>query len=268
MATTTLKYNETTNYIAGKPEANGQQRMDVRSPLDGTLISTVVLSTANDLDKAVKAAEAAFPAWSGTPIKERAQIFYRYRELLLKNREELALLVHTENGKTMEESYAEVDKSVELTEFACSLPQLVQGELLEVSKGVECRIERKPLGVVASIAPFNFPNMVPHWTIPNALMLGNTMVFKPSEVVPISSTRIAELLKEAGLPDGVFNVVNGDRAIVEAICDHPGIKAVSFVGSTKVAKIVYTRATGTLKRALCLGGAKNHLIVLPDAHLE
>lgn len=256
MPTQTLKYNETTNYIAGKPDANGQQRMDVRSPLDGSLISTVLLSTANDLDKAVKAAEAAFPAWSGTPIKERAQIFFRYRELLLKNREELAVLVHTENGKTMDESYAEVDKSAELCEFACSLPQLVQGELLEVSKGVECRIERKPLGVVASIAPFNFPNMVPHWTIPNALMLGNTMILKPSEVVPISAIRIAELLKEAGLPDGVFNVVNGDRAIVEAICDHPGIKAVSFVGSTKVAKIVYVRATSTLKRAVCLGGGE------------
>ena len=133
---------------------------------------------------------------------------------------------------------------------------------------MECRIERKPLGVVASIAPFNFPNMVPHWTIPNALMLGNTMILKPSEVVPISAIRIAELLKEAGLPDGVFNVVNGDREIVEAICDHPGIKAVSFVGSTKVAKIVYIRASASLKRAVCLGGAKNHLIVLPDAHLE
>ncbi|MFZ1686091.1 MAG: aldehyde dehydrogenase family protein, partial [Flavobacteriales bacterium] len=268
MSTLTLKYPEVKNYVAGEPDVNGQQKMDVHSPLDGTVISTVPLSTASDLDKAVKAAEAAFPGWSGTPIKERSQIFFRYRELLWKNREELATLVHTENGKTMDESYAEVDKSMELTEFACSLPQLVQGEVLEVSKGVECRIERKPLGVVASIAPFNFPNMVPHWTIPNALMLGNTMILKPSEVVPISAIRIAELLKEAGLPDGVFNVVNGDRAIVEAICDHPGIKAVSFVGSTKVAKIVYIRATSTLKRALCLGGAKNHLLVLPDAHLE
>ena len=268
MATTTLKFNETKNFIAGKLDANGQQRMDVHSPLDGSVISTVLLSTASDLDKAVQAAQAAFPGWSGTPIKERSQIFFRYRELLFKNREELATLVHTENGKTMDESYAEVDKSMELCEFACSLPQLIQGEVLEVSKGVECRIERKPLGVVASIAPFNFPNMVPHWTIPNALMLGNTMILKPSEVVPISAIRIAELLREAGLPDGVFNVVHGDRAIVEAICDHPGIKAVSFVGSTKVAKIVYIRATSTLKRALCLGGAKNHLLVLPDAHLE
>ncbi len=275
MPTLTLKYPEVRNYVAGKPDmdlpdrqAGEQHKMDVHSPLDGSVISTVPLSTMADLDKAVKAAEAAFPGWSGTPIKERSQIFFRYRDLLWKNREELATLVHTENGKTMDESYAEVDKSMELTEFACSLPQLVQGEVLEVSKGVECRIERKPLGVVASIAPFNFPNMVPHWTIPNALMLGNTMILKPSEVVPISAIRIAELLKEAGLPDGVFNVVNGDRAIVEAICDHPGIKAVSFVGSTKVAKIVYIRATSTLKRALCLGGAKNHLLVLPDAHLE
>ena len=268
MATETLKYPETTNYIAGKPVNGTPKKMDVRSPLDGSVISTVALSTAKDLDIAVKAAETAFPAWSGMPIKERSQIFFRYRELLSKNREELALLVHTENGKTMDESYAEVDKSMELTEFACSLPQLVQGELLEVSKGVECRIERKPLGVVASISPFNFPNMVPHWTIPNALMLGNTMILKPSEVVPISAVRIAELLKEAGLPDGVFNVVNGDREIVEAICDHPGIKAVSFVGSTKVAKLVYIRACASLKRAVCLGGAKNHLLVLPDAHLE
>jgi len=268
MSALTLKYPEVRNYIAGELTADGQKRMDIHSPLDGTVISTVPLSTAADLDNAVQAAEAAFPGWSGTPIKERSQIFFRYRELLWKNREELATLVHTENGKTMDEAYAEVDKSMELTEFACSLPQLVQGEVLEVSKGVECRIERKPLGVVASIAPFNFPNMVPHWTIPNALMLGNTMILKPSEVVPISAIRIAELLKEAGLPDGVFNVVHGDRAIVEAICDHPGIKAVSFVGSTKVAKIVYVRATSTLKRALCLGGAKNHLLVLPDAHLE
>ncbi len=142
----------------------------------------------------------------------------------------------------------------------------MSGEILEVSKGVECRIDRHPVGVVASITPFNFPLMVPNWTIPNALVLGNTMVLKPSQLVPLSSTRIAELLKEAGLPDGVFNVVNGAQEAVEAICDHPGIQAITFVGSTKVAKIVYKRATAQLKRALCLGGAKNHLIVLPDAN--
>jgi malonate-semialdehyde dehydrogenase (acetylating)/methylmalonate-semialdehyde dehydrogenase len=159
-------------------------------------------------------------------------------------------------------------KSMELCEFAVSLPQIVANEVQEVSKGVECRTERKPLGVVASIAPFNFPNMVPHWTLPNALMLGNTMIMKPSEIVPLSVIRIAELLKEAGLPDGVFNIVNGGKEVVEAICDHPGIEAVSFVGSTAVAKIVYKRATSNLKRCVALGGAKNHLIVLPDADLE
>ena len=166
------------------------------------------------------------------------------------------------------ESKAEVMKSMELCEFAVSMPQIVTNEVQEVSRGVECRIERKPLGVVACISPFNFPNMVPHWTVPNALVLGNTLILKPSELVPLSAMKMAELLKEAGLPDGVFNVVNGGKEIVEAICDHPGIEAVSFVGSTKVAKIVYARASSHLKRCVALGGAKNHLIVLPDANLE
>lgn len=254
------------NYIAGKFTNGASRELDVLSPLTGKIISHVPLSSARQLDEAVHAARAAFPAWSAMPVKERVQVFYRYKTLLEKNLQELSALVHEENGKTMDEARAEVEKSIELTEFACSMPQLISGELLEVSKGVECRVEHKPLGVVASIAPFNFPNMVPHWTIPNAIVLGNCMILKPSEQVPISSNRIAELLKEAGLPDGVFNIVNGDKEIVEAICDHPGIEAVSFVGSTKVAKIVYQRATKNLKRCLALGGAKNHLIVLPDAH--
>ena len=163
---------------------------------------------------------------------------------------------------------AEVEKSIEVAEFACSMPQLTAGEIQEVSRGVECRIDRYPLGVVACITPFNFPNMVPNWTIPNALVLGNVMIMKPSEIVPLSAMRLAELLKEAGLPDGVFNVVHGAQDVVEAFCDHPGIEAVSFVGSTRVARLVYARATSQFKRALCLGGAKNHLIVLPDAHEE
>ena len=226
------------------------------------------LSSGSDLDKAVQAAEAAYPSWSETPVKERVQVFFRYKKLMEEHIQELAELVSNENGKTLGEATAEVEKSIELTEFACSMPQLIGGELMEVSKGVECRIEHKPLGVVASIAPFNFPHMVPHWTLPNAIALGNTMVMKPSEKVPISANRIAAMLKEAGLPDGVFNIVNGDKEIVEAICAHPGIKAVSFVGSTKVAQIVYKAATSTLKRCLALGGAKNHLIVLPDAHVD
>lgn len=254
------------NYIDGQFTINGQPELAVHSPLNGAKIATVPLSTASDLDQAVQAAQKAFVKWSAMTIKDRVQVFYRYKALMERDIEELSELVRLENGKTLSEARAEVEKSIELTEFACSLPQLTQGELLEVSRGIECRVEHKPLGVVASIAPFNFPHMVPHWTIPNAIALGNCMVFKPSEVVPITANRIAEMLKEAGLPDGVFNIVNGDRQIVEAICDHPDITAVSFVGSTKVAKIVYQRATHNLKRCTALGGAKNHLIVLPDAH--
>ncbi len=155
-----------------------------------------------------------------------------------------------------------------MTEFACSLPQIASGEIQEVSRGVECRINRAPLGVVASITPFNFPSMVPNWTIPNAIALGNAMILKPSEQVPLSANRLAELLHDAGLPDGVLNIVHGGQEAVEAICDHPGIEAITFVGSTKVAKIVYQRGAASLKRMLALGGAKNHLIVLPDAHPE
>ncbi|MCI0707648.1 MAG: CoA-acylating methylmalonate-semialdehyde dehydrogenase [Ignavibacteriae bacterium] len=257
------------NFIGGKwVDSLGTEFLPVMNPSLGQKIALVPVSTAQDVDNAVRSARAAFKGWSATPIKERAQIFYRFKTLMEKNAEPLAALVHEENGKTMSEATAEIDKAIEVTEFACSMPQLTSGEILEVSKGVECRIDRHPLGVVASITPFNFPNMVPNWTIPNALVLGNTMLLKPSQLVPLSSIRIAELLKEAGLPDGVFNIVHGTQAVVEAICDHPGIEAVSFVGSTKVAKIVYARATSRHKRALCLGGAKNHLIVLPDANEE
>ncbi len=266
METLTLKYPEIKHFINGKfVDASQEKQLEVFSPVDGSLLSTVPLSTSETLNKAVQAAKAAFPAWSGTPIKERVQIFYAYRQLLLGNLQELSELVSEENGKTFGEAKAEIEKSIELTEFACSLPQIVGGEVLEVSRGVECRTEHYPLGVVASIVPFNFPSMVPHWTIPNALALGNTMVIKPSEQVPLSMVRIAEMLQQAGLPDGVFNIVNGDKAIVEAICAHPDIEAISFVGSTKVAKIVYARGTSKLKRVLALGGAKNHMIVLPDA---
>ncbi|WP_310560454.1 CoA-acylating methylmalonate-semialdehyde dehydrogenase [Flavobacterium sp.] len=261
-----MKYPEIKNYINGEfVNATTTRTMDVISPLDGTLLSTVPMSSSSDLDTAVKAAQAAFPAWSKTPIKERVQVFFRYKTLLEKHLKELSDLCTEENGKIYSESKAEIEKCIELTEFATSLPQLVQGELLEVSKGVECKTEYVPLGVVASIVPFNFPSMVPNWTIPNAIALGNCMIIKPSEKVPLSCGVLAKLLKEAGLPDGVFNIVHGDVEIVEAICDHPNIEAVSFVGSTKVAKIVYKRATQNLKRCLSLGGAKNHLMVLPDA---
>lgn len=263
-----MKYSPLHNYISGELITDTVNVLEVVSPTDGSLLSTVPLSNYEAVNKAVKAAEKAFPVWSAIPVKERAQVFYKYKTLLEKYIDDLSFLVHEENGKTLSEARAEIEKSIEVTEYACAMPQIISGEVLEVSTGVECRIEHFPLGIVASITPFNFPNMVPNWTIPNALVLGNTMLLKPSEQVPLSANRIAELLKEAGLPDGVFNVVHGAREVVEAICDHPGIQAISFVGSTNVAKIVYKRATSNLKRALTLGGAKNHLFVLPDANVQ
>jgi malonate-semialdehyde dehydrogenase (acetylating)/methylmalonate-semialdehyde dehydrogenase len=261
-----MKYSITQNYVNGQfIDSHTNKFLDIVSPIDGKLLSKVPLSSAVDLNNAVTAAKAAFSSWSKTPIKERVQVFFRYKTLLEKNLKELAELCSEENGKTYGESVAEIEKCIELTEFATSLPQLVTGEVLEVSRGVECRTEHVALGVVASIVPFNFPSMVPNWTIPNAIALGNCMILKPSEKVPLSCAKIALLLKEAGLPDGVFNIVNGGIEVVEAICDHPDIEAVSFVGSTKVAKIVYQRSTSNYKRCLALGGAKNHLMVLPDA---
>lgn len=261
-----MKYPAVRNFINGQfIHVDNRDKLQVISPIDGTLISEVPMSISDDLDQAVNSAKAAFKTWGKTPIKERVQVFFKFKTLLEKHKSELANLISEENGKTLEEGIAEIEKSIELTEFACSLPQLITGELLEVSKGIECRTEHVPLGVVASIVPFNFPSMVPCWTIPNAIALGNCMVIKPSEKVPLSVGRIAELLKESGLPDGVLNVIHGNSEIVDAICDHPDIQAVSFVGSTKVAKIVYRRATQNYKRCLALGGAKNHLLVLPDA---
>jgi malonate-semialdehyde dehydrogenase (acetylating) / methylmalonate-semialdehyde dehydrogenase len=264
-----MKYPRIRNYINGRfVDIRSEHILTITSPLDGTPLAEMPCSGEGDLDAAVNAAKTAFLTWSRTPIKERVQVFFRYKSILERNSAELAALVSEENGKTLAESVAEIDKCIELTEFACSLPQLVTGECLEVSRGIECREDHVPLGVVASIVPFNFPAMVPHWTIPNAIALGNCLIIKPSEKVPLSLVRMATLLQEAGLPEGVFNIIQGDRDIVQAICDHPGIEAVTFVGSTKVAQIVYRRATQHLKRCLALGGAKNHLLVLPDAQAD
>jgi len=262
-----MKYPKVRNFYNGEfVDSTANESLEVTSPLDGNLLSQVPMSSNDELNAAVDSAKRAFEGWSHTTIKERVQVFFRYRQLLEKNFDELTALVSEENGKTWDEAKAEVEKSIELTEFACSMPQLVSGEILEVSKGVECRTEHFPIGVVASIVPFNFPLMVPNWTMPNALVLGNTMIMKPSELVPLSCQRMAELLKEAGLPDGVFNIINGGKEVVEGICDHKEIEAVSFVGSTNVAKLVYQRSTNSLKRCIALGGAKNHLFVLPDAN--
>ena len=256
------------NFIAGRFVEDDLPGIDVHDPSRGEVIARVPISTRAQLDQAVAAAKRAFPAWSATPIKERVQVFFRYKALLERNIDELSALITRENGKIDSEARAEILKAAELTEFACSLPQIASGEVLEVSRGVECRIERYPVGIVAGIVPFNFPSMVPHWSIPNAIALGNCFILKPSELVPLSAQRIAALLTEAGLPDGVFQIVNGGKEIAEAICDHPDIAAVSFVGSTRTAKAVYRRATSNLKRCLALGGAKNHLIVMPDADEE
>lgn len=263
-----MKYPVVSNYVAGSATTPASGLLDVFDPSTGSVISKVALSTAAEVDHAAQTARLAFPKWAATPIKDRVQVFFRYKLLLEKHVSELADLITEENGKVRSEAVAEVERAIESCEFACSLPQVARGEILEVSRGVDCRIDRCPLGVVASITPFNFPNMVPNWTIPNALALGNAMILKPSEMVPLSAMRIAELLEEAGLPPGVFNVVHGGREAVEAICDHPDIEAISFVGSTAVAKAVYRRGTHNLKRVLALGGAKNHLIVMPDADRE
>lgn len=268
MPSTALKYPTARNFISGAFVEPDLPALDVFDPGTGRVISRVPLSTHAEVDEAVRAARAAQPAWAAIPIKERVQVFYRYKRLLEEHLGELSALVTEENGKVEGEARAEVLKAIELTEFACSLPQMTAGEVLEVSRGVECRIEKHPVGVVASIAPFNFPNMVPNWTIPNAIALGNALILKPSELVPLSAVRIAELLQEAGLPAGVFQVVHGGREAVEAMCDHSGIDAISFVGSTKIAKLVYRRGSANLKRVLALGGAKNHLIVMPDADPE
>ena len=263
-----MKYPPVQNSKVGESPGHQGEWLDVVSPVDGIPLTRVPLSLPAELNNAVEAAANAFVGWSNRTLRQRAEFFFRYRSLLEQQRTELAQLVHEENGKTVEEGFAEVDKAIEVTEFACSLPSFATGEVLQVSPDVECRIEHAPLGVIACITPFNFPVMVPHWTIPIAIVLGNTMILKPSEKVPLSAQRTAELLRQSGLPGGVFNVVHGDARVVDAICDHPRIAAISFVGSTPVAKKVYARGASNMKRVLAMGGAKNHLVVLPDANPE
>ncbi len=254
------------NLIGGAwSDPSGAEALPVLNPRHGRAIASVRMSTAGDVDAAVRAAAVAQKAWGEVPIRERAQVLYRVRELMVRDIDELSWLVSHENGKVLSEARAEVEKGIECVEFGCSLPNLAAGTQLEVSRGVRCEVVDAPLGVVAGVTPFNFPFMVPLWMLPQALVGGNAFILKPSERVPLSSLKLAELFREAGLPDGVLSLVQGGREVVEALCDHPGIEALGFVGSTRVAKLVYGRACSTGKRALCLGGAKNHLIVVPDA---
>ena len=257
------------NVIGGSEVKSISDRsLPVIAPATGEAIATVALSEPSELDAAVGEAARAQKDWAATPLRERAQVLYKLKALIERDIDHLAEVITRENGKTDAESRGSILRAVECVEFGASLPQFAAGEVLEVSRGVECKTVRHPLGVVAGITPFNFPFMVPLWMMPMAIGLGNAFILKPSEQTPLSAMEIARLLNEAGLPDGIFSVVHGDRKIVEAICDQTGISAVAFVGSTRVAKIVYQRSTAAGKRVRALGGAKNHLVVVPDADPE
>lgn len=247
---------------------NNAPILRLTSPVDGSPNGQVQLADKAILDDAVCVAEVAFDTWRRIPIKDRVQPLYRFKQLCENRMPELAATITKENGKTLAEAEAGVRKGLEVVEFAAAIPNMLPGELLEVSSGVDCYTRRYPLGVVTGITPFNFPAMVPLWMFPIAISMGNTFILKPSEQVPHTAVLLAQLLEEAGLPKGVFQVVHGDRSTVENILDHPSIAAAAFVGSSPVAKAVYLRGVGNGKRVLALGGAKNHLVVLPDADVE
>ena len=260
------EYVNIKNWIGGNwREGASGNWLDIENPRHGKAIGKMTLSTAKDVEAAVEAGKKAFPAWRATPMRERAQVLYRLKALMERDLDELCWLVSHENGKTYAEGKGDVEKGIECVEFAASLHMMADGGQLDVSRGVNCRVTHEPLGVVAGIVPFNFPVMVPLWMAPNAIVAGNAFILKPSEIVPYGGMKLASLWQEAGLPDGIFNVVNGQRETVEAIVDHPDIKAVAFVGSTKVAQILYARGAAVGKRMLCLGSAKNHVVVVPDA---
>ena len=257
--------------VAGRwsPASAGGRGAPVFNPSTGDVIARVPLASVDETNAAVEAAAAALPAWADTPVVERARLMFRFRELLLRDFEEIAQTVTREHGKTLVEARASVQRGVEVVEFACGAPSLLMGEILpDLARGVDGETTRHPVGVCAGITPFNFPAMVPMWMFPVALVCGNTFVLKPSERVPLTVNKIAELLVEAGCPEGVFNVVHGDRESVDALLAHPLVKAVSFVGSTAVARHVYETGTRNGKRVQAAGGAKNHLIVMPDADLD
>jgi malonate-semialdehyde dehydrogenase (acetylating)/methylmalonate-semialdehyde dehydrogenase len=257
-------------WINGQGATSNSTRFgDVTNPATGEIIRTVPFANATDVDVAVKAAVAAFPAWRDMPAVRRARILNKFRELIEKHQKELAALITEEHGKVFLDAMGSIQRGIEVVEFAVGAPELLKGAYSEqVGRGVDAHSRLQPLGVCAGITPFNFPAMVPMWMFPMALACGNTFVLKPSEKDPSSSIRLAELLKDAGLPDGVLNVVHGDKEAVDAILHHPDIKAVSFVGSTPIAKYIYATAAANGKRVQALGGAKNHAVVLPDADLN
>jgi malonate-semialdehyde dehydrogenase (acetylating)/methylmalonate-semialdehyde dehydrogenase len=253
------------NYIGGaweKGEAGSREQL---SPVDGRKLGTVSLPSASQIQRAIELAATAQKSWGSAPPKERARVLFEFRNILLREADAIASLKSLEAGKTFDEARAGLMKGIEVLEFALSIQNLDLGGKVEVSKGVWCEYRREPLGVIANITPFNFPAMVPMWTIPIALALGNSYVWKPSDKTPLTARKIADALAEAGLPKGVLTVLHGGGDTVNAIIDHPLVKAIGFVGSTKVAKLVYQRGTNLGKRVLALGGAKNHIVLLPDA---
>ena len=258
------------HHVAGRPVEGASGRFgEVYDPAAGEAARRVAFASAAEVDGAVRAAQAALPAWSEMPPIRRAAVMFRFRELVVRETERLAALITAEHGKTLADARGEVQRGLEIVEFACGIPHLLKGDVTEnVAREVDSYAVRQPLGVCAGITPFNFPAMVPMWMFPIALACGNTFVLKPSEKDPSPAVELAKLLSEAGLPDGVFNVVNGDREAVDALLAHPGVAAISFVGSTPVAEHVYRTGTQNGKRVQALGGAKNHLVVLPDADMD
>src|SRR5947199_3446785 len=255
--------------VAGRSESSGGRGGDVFNPTTGEKVRSVAFASAADVDAAVKAAAAAFPGWAATPPLTRPRILFKFLEILAREHHALARVISEEHGKVFSDAQGEITRGVEVVEFACGIPHLLKGEFTEqVGRGIDSWSVRQPLGVCAGITPFNFPAMVPMWMFPMALATGNTFILKPSERDPSAGLRIAELLTEAGLPNGVFNVVHGDKAAVDAILQHPGISAVSFVGSTAIAEYIYSNAAAAGKRVRGLGGAKNHMVVMPDADLD
>ncbi len=258
------------HFIGGQGVEGGSGRFaDVYNPALGEPCARVALASKEDVDAAVAAAAAAFPAWSATPPLARARVLFKYLQLCQQHTDEFAAMVVREHGKTFLDAQGEVARGIEVVEFAVGIPQMLKGEFTDqIARGIDAWSMRQPLGVVAGITPFNFPVMVPMWMFPVAIACGNTFVLKPSERDPSPSLLHARLLKEAGLPDGVFNVVQGDKVAVDALLDHPDVEALSFVGSTPIAEYIYARGTASGKRVQALGGAKNHMVVMPDADME
>jgi len=256
-------------YINGNWEEAGRALHPIYNPATAQVIAQVPYAGAADVDRTARAAHEAFLKWREVPVVDRVQVLYRYKALLEKHSDDVARILTSENGKTLDDARGSVRRAIQMVEVACGMPSLMQGHSLEnVSRGIDCQTIRQPLGVCAGISPFNFPAMVPMWMFPFAIACGNSFILKPSEKVPLTPTRAAELLHDAGVPAGVFNLIHGDKESVDALLRHPLVRAISFVGSSPVAKYVYETAAAQGKRVQALGGAKNHLVVMPDADME